>query len=130
MYDHYVTKPNTPKPMCIRAMEYLGRYGIDAKKIEPTPAFMRLPWKETNEDRIDITLTGIPKGAVSERYRWEAAKIIREKYERNENIYTDGSKKDERAGYAVITPNRTYRRRVHQQNTFFSTEQEAIIKAI
>jgi ribonuclease HI len=30
----------------------------------------------------------------------------------------------------VITPNRTYRRRVHQQNTVFSTEQEAIIKAI
>jgi hypothetical protein len=30
----------------------------------------------------------------------------------------------------VITPNRTYRRRVHQQSTVFSTEQEAIIKAI
>jgi hypothetical protein len=36
MYDHYVTKPNTPKPICIRAMEYLGRFGIDARKIEPT----------------------------------------------------------------------------------------------
>jgi hypothetical protein len=34
------------------------------------------------------------------------------------------------AGYAVITPNRTYRRRVYQQSTIFSTEQEAIIKAI
>jgi hypothetical protein len=49
---------------------------------------------------------------------------------RHEKIYTNGSKKDERAGYAVITPNRTYKRRVHQQNTVFSTEQEAIIKAI
>jgi inner membrane protein involved in colicin E2 resistance len=29
-----------------------------------------------------------------------------------------------------ITPNRTYRRRVHQQSTVFSTEQEAIIIAI
>jgi hypothetical protein len=63
MYDHYVTKPNTPKPMCIRAMEYLGRYGIDARKIEPTPAFMRPPWKENDEDRMDITLIrGFPKG--------------------------------------------------------------------
>jgi hypothetical protein len=30
----------------------------------------------------------------------------------------------------VITPNRTYKRRVQQQSTVFSTEQEAIIKAI
>jgi hypothetical protein len=30
----------------------------------------------------------------------------------------------------VITPNRTYKRRVHQQSTVHSTEQEAIIKAI
>jgi hypothetical protein len=35
-------------------------------------------------------------------------------------------------GYAVITPNRTYRRRTHQESTatVFITEQEAIIKAI
>jgi ribonuclease HI len=130
MYDHYVTKPNTPKPMYIRAMEYLGRFGIDTRKIEPTPAFMSMPWKETDEDRIDLTLMEIPKKAESERYRREATKIIREKYESHENIYIDGSKKDKRAGYVVITPNRTYRRKVHQQNTVFSTEQEAIIKAI
>jgi hypothetical protein len=62
--------------------------------------------------------------------RRETAKILQEKYERHLKIYTDGSKKDERAGYAVITPNRTYRRRVQQQNTVFITEQKAIIKAI
>jgi ribonuclease HI len=82
------------------------------------------------EDRIDLILTGIPKGSGSERFRKEAAKIIQEKYERHQKIYTDGSKKDEREGYAVITPNRTDRKRVHQQSTVFSTEQEAIIKAI
>jgi hypothetical protein len=27
IYDHYATKPSTPKPMFIRAMEYLGRFG-------------------------------------------------------------------------------------------------------
>jgi hypothetical protein len=76
--------------MCIRAMEYLGRFEIDARKIEPTPAFMRPPWKEIDEERMDITLTGIPKGAGSERCRREAAKIIREKNESHEKIYTDG----------------------------------------
>jgi hypothetical protein len=89
---------------------------------------MRPPWKEIDENRIDITLTGIPKEAGSERYSREAAKIIREKYESHEKIYTNGSKKNERAGYAVITPNRTYRRRVHQQNIVFGTEQEPIKK--
>jgi hypothetical protein len=91
---------------------------------------MRPLWKEMDEDSIHLILTGIPKGSESERFRSEAAKIIQEKYVRHVKIYSDGSKKDERAGYAVITPNRTYRRRVHQQSTVFSTEQEAIIKAI
>jgi hypothetical protein len=68
---------------------------------------MRPPWKEMDEDRIDL---------IGDPQRREAARIIQEKYERHEKIYTDGSKKDERAGYAVITPNRIYRRRVHQQH--------------
>jgi hypothetical protein len=50
---------------------------------------MRPPWKEMDEDRIDLILTGISKGSGSERFRREAAKIIQEKYERQEKIYTD-----------------------------------------
>jgi hypothetical protein len=60
IYDHYATKPNMPKPMFIRAMEYLGRFGIDPRKIEPTSIFMRPPWKEMDGDRDDLILTGIP----------------------------------------------------------------------
>jgi hypothetical protein len=84
--------------MFIRAMEYLGRFGIDTRKIQPTPTFMRPPWKEMDEDRIDLILAGIPKGSGSKKFRREAAKILQEKYERHVKIYTDGSKKDERAG--------------------------------
>jgi hypothetical protein len=36
---------------------------------------MRPPWKEMDEDRIDLILTGIPKGSGSERFRRKAAKI-------------------------------------------------------
>jgi hypothetical protein len=89
---------------------------------------MRPPWKEMDDDRIDPILTGIPKGSGSERFRREAAKIIQEKHEKHQKIYTDGSKKDEKAGYAVITTNRTYIRRVHQQSTVFSTEEEQSLK--
>jgi hypothetical protein len=60
-------------------MEYLGRFGIGTRKIEPTPTFMRPLWKEMDEDRIHLILTGIPKGSGSERFRREAAKIIQEK---------------------------------------------------
>jgi hypothetical protein len=56
-------------------------------KIKPTPTFVRPPWKEMDEDRIDLILTGIPKGSGSERFRREAAKIIQEKYERHVKIY-------------------------------------------
>jgi ribonuclease HI len=75
-----------------------------------------------DEDLIDLILTRkVQKGGCENNTK---------KYERHVKIYTDGSKKDERAGYAVITTIRTYRRRVHQQINVFSTEQEAIIKAI
>jgi hypothetical protein len=67
IYDHYANKPSTPKPMFIRAMEYLGRFGIDTRKIEPTPTFNKPPWKEMDENLIDIIHTGIPKGSGSER---------------------------------------------------------------
>jgi hypothetical protein len=69
---------------------------------------MRSPWKEMDEDCIDLILTGIPKGSGRERFRRKAAKTIQKKYERHEKICTDGSKKDERVEYAVISPNRTY----------------------
>jgi hypothetical protein len=130
IYDHYATKPSTPKPMFIRAMEYLGRFGIDTKKIEPTSIFMRPPWKEMDEDRDDLILTGIPMDQEVKGSGGRLRKYYKKYYEIHVKIYTDGSKKDERAGYAVITPNRTYRRRVQQQSTVFSTEQEAIIKVI
>jgi hypothetical protein len=104
--------------MFIRAMGngYLGRFGIDTSKIEPTPTFMR-PWKEMDEDRIDLILTGIPKGSGIERFR----KIRKT----SKNIYQEGRKSGIRGFHTE--PN--YRRRVHQQSTVFSTEQEAIIKA-
>jgi hypothetical protein len=58
---------------------------------------MRPPWIEIDGDRIDLILTGIPKGSRSERFRKEAARILQEKYDRHVKKYTDGSKKDERA---------------------------------
>jgi hypothetical protein len=43
-------------------------------------------------------------------------------------IYTDGSKKEEKVGYAVVTDQQSTRRR--DQSSICSAEQEAIIGAI
>jgi hypothetical protein len=45
-------------------------------------------------------------------------------------IYTDGSKKEEKLGYAVITDQQSTRRRIRDQSSIFNAEQEAIIGAI
>jgi hypothetical protein len=62
--------------------------GIDSRKIEPIPTFMRPPWKEMDEDRIDLILTGILKGSGSDRFRRETAKIFQKKIRKTcKNIY-------------------------------------------
>jgi hypothetical protein len=50
-----------------------------------------------------------------------------EKY--NEHI-NDESKKDEKVGCVVITPDQKLRKRIKPQNTVYNAEQVAIIKAI
>jgi hypothetical protein len=53
---------------------------------------------------------------------------LKEKYNEHLKIYTD--KTDEKIGCAVITPDQKFRKRLKTQNTVYSAEQEAIIKAI
>jgi ribonuclease HI len=75
------------------------------------------------EDRIDLILTGIPKGSGSERFRRE--NITRKIRNTCKNIYRwiqEGRKSGIRGDHT--------RGRVQQQSTVFSTEQEAIIPAI
>jgi ribonuclease HI len=55
---------------------------------------------------------------------------MEEKYNKHIKIYTDGSKKDEKVGTAVITPDQKFIKRLRPQNTEYYAEQEAIIKAI
>jgi hypothetical protein len=59
------------------------------------------------------------------RFRAETAKILEEKYNEHIKIYTNGSKKDEKVGCAVITPDQKFRKRLKPQNTVNSAEQEA-----
>jgi ribonuclease HI len=51
-------------------------------------------------------------------------------YNERLKIFTDESLKDERVGYAIVTPKTTIKNRMKSQTTIISAEQEAIIKAI
>jgi hypothetical protein len=56
---------------------------------------------------------------------------LKEKYERHTQIYTDGSKKEEEeVGYAVVWEEETIKKKIHPQNSIYSTEQSAIINSI
>jgi archaellum biogenesis ATPase FlaH len=53
-----------------------------------------------------------------------------EKYEHHSKIYTGGSKKDEKVGYAVVSSESKIKRRQFPQNSIYSAEQSAIINVI
>jgi septation ring formation regulator EzrA len=47
-----------------------------------------------------------------------------------QNLYTDGSKMDEKTGYAVVTPNRTLKIRLVNEASVYTTELSAISQAL
>jgi hypothetical protein len=55
-------------------------------------------------EQIDQSLCAILKGSRSIRFHAKTAQILQEKYNEHIKIYTDGSKKHEKVGCAVITP--------------------------
>jgi ribonuclease HI len=66
------------------------------------------------------------KGTPNEMFRAEFQELVNEKYNDHTRIYTDGSKKEEKVGYAVVTDQQS----TWNQSSIFSVEQEAIIGAL
>jgi hypothetical protein len=71
-----------------------------------------------DHNKFDYELCAIRRGASNE------------KYEHHSKIYTDGSKKDEKVGHAVVLSESTITRRQFPQNSIYSAEQSAITIAI
>jgi hypothetical protein len=55
---------------------------------------------------------------------------LEDEYNERLKIFADGSLKDEKVGYAIVTPETTIKHRMRNQTTVFSAKQEAIIKEI
>jgi hypothetical protein len=65
------------------------------------------------------------KGAPNEIFRAEFQELVNEKYNDHTKIFTVGSKKEEKVGYAVVTNQQSTRRRRCHKSSIFSAEQEA-----
>jgi hypothetical protein len=70
------------------------------------------------------------KGIPNEIFRAKFQELVNEKYNDHIRIYTDGSKREEKVGYEVVTDQQSTRRSIRDQSSIVSTEQEAIIGAI
>jgi hypothetical protein len=111
-------------------MEYLGKLQIDTRKIERFSQYFRPPWKNIDHNRFDFELCAVRRGASNESFQSEIFRILNEMYEHHSKIYTDGSKRDEKVGYAVVLSESKIKRRQFPQNSIYSAEQSAITNAI
>jgi hypothetical protein len=91
---------------------------------------LTVTWTNIDHNRFDYELCAIRRSASNDSTQTETFRILNEKYEHYSKIYTDGSKKDEKVGYAVVISENTIIRRQFPQNSIYSAEQSAIIKAI
>jgi ribonuclease HI len=71
-----------------------------------------------------------PVTASREQIVAECTATLEGDYNDRLKIFTDGSLKDERVGYAIVTPESTIKNRMRSHTTILSAEQEATIKAI
>jgi ribonuclease HI len=85
----------------------------------------RLPWTNIDHNRFDYELW-----ASNERFQAETFRIFNEKYEHRSQIYTDGSEKENKVGYAVVLSESTIKRRQFTQNSIYSAEKSALLNAI
>jgi hypothetical protein len=91
-----------------------------------SPRYKRPPWKPVNEKQFGVRLSAFGPRTSSERYRTETA-TLDEDHGKPVKIYTGGSKMG--VGYAIVKEH-TIKKRILPQNTVFSADQSAIIRAI
>jgi hypothetical protein len=95
------------------------------RKIELSPQYYRPPWTEIDQSKFDFELCTIQRGSNNRRFQAETTRLLDEKYRLHIKAYTDGSKKEEKVGYAVVLPERTIKRRQLPQNSIYNVEQSA-----
>jgi hypothetical protein len=117
--DDYAMKPRSLKPFFIRPAELLRQMDIDGRKVEKTPDYIRPPLYTDNGKNMDWSLCKMIKGTPNEMFRAEFQELLNEKYNNHTRIYTDGSKTEEKVGYAVGTDQQSTQRRITDQSSIY-----------
>jgi hypothetical protein len=68
-----------------------------------TPDYIRPPWYTDDGKSMDWSFCKMRKGTPNQIFRAEFQELVNEKYNDHTRISTDGSKKEEKVGYAVVT---------------------------
>jgi hypothetical protein len=108
--------------LLMRVAELLGQIDIDGRKVEKTPDYITPLWYTDDGKSMDWSLCKMGKGIPNEIFRAEFQKLVNEKYNDHIRIYTDGSKMEEKVGYAIVTDPQSKRRSIrarshHRRNT-------------
>jgi hypothetical protein len=83
--------------------EYAIKAGTPQPKVEITPTHTRPPWLFDKNETIDLTMCAIPKRASKERIKTDFTFLMADKYEEYDQIYTDGSLKDGKVRFDIVT---------------------------
>jgi hypothetical protein len=86
--------------------------GVDKRKVETAPSYNRAPWMIDADKCLDFTICSITKRTSRERIVAECTATFEGEYNERLKIFTDGSLKNERVGYAIITPETTIKNRM------------------
>jgi hypothetical protein len=88
------------------------------------------PWITNMEVNIDTALLALSKGSSTLRIRTDLEETLNANYRDYTQIYTDGSKMEERVGCAVVTLGENKEIRLPIASSIFNAEAEAINTAI
>jgi hypothetical protein len=88
----------------------------ELRKVEITPAYTRPPWLVDENKIIDLTMS-------KERIKAEFTSLVADKYEEYDQIFTDGSLKDDKVGFVIIVTNdQIIKKRMRSQSSIYSAE--------
>jgi hypothetical protein len=84
---------------------YLGIKKSTGVKLKSPQPILVHHWLVDENETIDLTMCAIPKGASKQRIKAEFTSLMVDKYEEYDQIYTDGSLKDDKVEFAIVTNN-------------------------
>ena len=99
--DLYANKRNTIPPLGIRIKTVLQKVCLDINVIPPSK-MIEIPTWTVPPVKIDLSLAENKKYSLEARIQVNTFRELKNKYENNIPIYTDGSKDDDKVGAGII----------------------------